>query len=226
MAEALAQTRRDPELLSWFNQQRALDAAVGDKLQQVRPPLGLAEKIIAGRKARMAPRRNRYLMPLAWAASLVFLLSVGALLLRPKPLETEHAALRADMAGFLVEFPRLDLATDQWPSIQRWLAQKPSLARAEIPAHLQKYPGIGCREVQWRGKRLMLVCFAVQGDIVHLFVLPKSDVAGAPLGSSPMFASVKGWSTASWSRGDVTFLALTRGTETFLKGLISEPRRI
>jgi hypothetical protein len=226
VAEALAQTRRDPELRAWFDEQRAFDAAVGDKLQQVYPPAGLAEKILTGRTAPLAPARKRYLRPLALAASLVFLFAVGALLLRPKPSAGEYAALRTDMAGFLKEFPRLDLATDQWPVIQRWLAQKPFLARAEIPAHLQKYPGIGCREVAWRGKRLMLVCFAAQGEIVHLFVAPRADLPDAPVSSVPLFASVKGWNTATWSQGDIAYLALTRGGEPFLKGLISEPRRI
>lgn len=110
----------------------------------------------------MQPRRPRYLMPLALAASLVFLIALGALLLRPRLPATEFAALQADMAGFLVRFPKLDLATDQWPEMQRWLNQKPALAQAEIPPTLEKYPGLGCREVTWRGKRLMLVCLAAR----------------------------------------------------------------
>lgn len=226
MAEALAQTRRDPELLAWFNQQRALDAAVGDKLQQVHPPLGLAEKIVMGRKARMAPRRNRYLMPLALAASIVFLLSLAVFVVeRSKPPATEFAALQTDMAGFLVQFPKLDLATDQWPDILRWLTNKPALARAEVPPSLQTFPGLGCREVKWRGKTLMLACFAAQGEVVHLFIVPRADLPDAPFTATPAFVRVRGWSTASWTQGEITYLALTKGNEAFLQKLLPGPHR-
>ena len=225
-AEALAQTRRDPELLAWFNQQRALDGAVGDKLQQVRPPAGLAEKIMMGRKARMASRRNRSLMPLALAASILFLLSLAVVVVeRFKPRATEFAALQTDMAGFLVQFPKLDLATDQWPDILRWLTNKPALARAEVPAGLQKFPGLGCREVKWRDKTLMLVCFAAQGEVVHLFVLPKADLLDAPFSATPALARVQGWTTASWTQGEVAYLALTKGNQAFLQELLAGPRR-
>ncbi len=225
MAEALAQTRRDSELLAWFNQQRALDSAVGDKLQQVRVPPGLAERIVEGRKARLQPRQPRYLMPLALAASLVFLLSLGVSLLRPKPPVTEFAALQADMAGFLVQFPKLDLATDQWPDILRWLNQKPALAHAELPPGLRGFPGLGCREVKWRGKSHMLVCFAAQGEVVHLFVVPRSQLPGVPATSILAFARIQGWTTANWTQGDISYLALTRGKEAFLKNLLSGPRQ-
>jgi hypothetical protein len=225
MVEALEQTRRDPELLAWFNQQRALDAAVRDKLQQVRVPVGLAERIVAGRKARFHPGRHRSLVPLALAASLVFLISLGVVLWRPGLPTTEFAALQADMAGFLVQFPKLDLATDQWPEMQRWLNQKPALARAGIPVAVQKYPGLGCREVTWRGQRLMLVCFAAQGEIVHLFVVPKANLPDAPNTSAPAFARVKGWSTASWTQDQIAYLALTKGNQAFLRRLFPGPDR-
>lgn len=225
MTEALEQTRRDPELLAWFNQQRELDAAVRDKLQEVRVPTGLAGKILAGRKPASQPRQKRYLIPMALAASLAFLGLLGVLVMeRFKPPISEFAAMQADMAGFLVEFPKLDLATDQWPGILSWLTQKPALAGAEIPPGLRKFPGLGCREVKWRGRSLMLVCFAAQGEVVHLFVLPAATLPDAPSDATPAFARVKGWSTASWRQGEISYLALTKGSEAFLKSLLPSAR--
>ena len=127
------------------------------------------------------------------------------------------------MAGFLVQFPKLDLVTEQWPDILRWLRNKPALARAEVPSGLQKFPGLGCREVNWRGKTLMLVCFAVQGEVVHLFVVPRAHLPDAPFTATPAFARVRGWSTASWTQGEMTYLALTKGNEAFLRKLIPGP---
>ena len=221
MEEVLEQTRRDPDLLAWFNQQQVLDAAVRDKLRVTPVPRGLAEKILAGRSVASQRRRNRFLMPLVLAASVVFLCSLGVLTLgRLKAPTSEFAAFQSDMADFLVEFPKLDLATDQWPGILLWLTGKPAFARAEIPPSLQKFPGLGCREVKWRGRSLMLVCFAAQGEVVHLFVLPTAALADAPIGSTPAFARAKGWSTASWRQGEISYLVLTRGRETFLKGIL------
>jgi hypothetical protein len=227
MAEALEQTRRDPALLAWYNEQRALDTAICQKLQQSPVPPDLAGKLLAERKELTRRSARRYLMPVALAASIALLLSLGLLTFgwfRSSP--AEFTAMRADMAAFLVTFPRLDLATDQWPEIVRWLAQKPALATAEIPTGLKKFPGLGCREVQWRGKRLMLVCFAAQGEIVHLFVIPKSELRDRPFPPAPAYARVNGWSTASWSQGDVVFLTLTKGNETFLNKLLADANRI
>jgi hypothetical protein len=224
IAEALEQARRDPELRAWFNEQHALDEAISQKLQQARVPANLAERIVAGRKASLEKARHRYGLPLALAASVALLLALGVLVSgRRQPPPTEFAAFRADMAAFLVTFPKLDLATDQWPEIKRWLALQPALADAEIPPGLQKYPGIGCREVQWQGKRLMLVCFAAEGEIVHLFVVPLGDLPGAPAVSKPALVRVKGWNTANWTQGKTTFVALTKGDKAFLEKLLQTP---
>jgi hypothetical protein len=227
MAEALEQTRRDPELLAWYNEQRAMDAAICQKLQQIRVPPDLAGRILADRKGQPPRRTRRYVMPLALAASVVLLLSIGLLTLgRFKSTPTEFTALQADMADFLVKFPRLDLATDQWPEMVQWLARKPALAGVEIPTGLKRFPGLGCREVQWRGKILMLVCFVAQGHVVHLFVVPKAELRDAPFTSTPAYARVNGWSTASWTQGEVVFLTLTKSDEKFLNKLLADPNRI
>jgi Protein of unknown function (DUF3379) len=227
MAEALEQTRRDPELFAWYNDQRALDAAISQKLQQIRVPPDLADKILSKRMALSQRPTRRYWMPLALAASVVLLLSLGLLTFgRFKSPPTEFAAMRADMAGFLAEFPRLDLATDQWPEIVRWLARNPALTSVEIPPSLKQFPGLGCREVRWRGKRLMLVCFAAQGEIVHLFIIPKSELRDGTFPPAPVYARVNSWSTASWSQGDVVFLTLTKRDEKFLNNLLAGSNRI
>jgi hypothetical protein len=224
VAEALEQAARDPELRAWYQARRSLDSAICDKLREVPVPRHLAGSILARKRATSDRKRARYLTPLALAASIALLLSLGWLISRRLQLSaTEFTALRSDMAGLLMQFPQLDLATERWPDIARWLGQKPGLAQVEIPARLQQYPGLGCREVRWRNKRLMLVCFVAQGEIVHLFVVPRAELEGLPAGTTPGFARVRGWSTASWTRGEVAYLVLTRGDPTFLSGLVDAP---
>ena len=65
-----------------------------------------------------------------------------------------------------------------------------------------------------------------QGRVVHLFVVPKAELRDVPFPSAPAYARVNGWSTASWTQGDVVFLTLTKGDEKFLNKLLAGPNRI
>jgi hypothetical protein len=221
VAEALAQARRDPELRAWFETQLAVDSAVTKRLQQIPVPAGLADDILERRKARSTTRPQRHLLRVAMAAALVFLLALGAWLSGrfQRPL-TEYTALQRDMAEFLTTFPQLDLATDRWTAISDWLTAKSGFSSVRLPAELQRFPGLGCREIEWRGRRLMLVCFAAEGQIVHLFVVRQGDLSGTPDNSRPQLSRVKGWTAAGWADDGVAWLALTRGNRTFLTNLL------
>jgi hypothetical protein len=222
-AEALEQIGRDPELLAWFNRQRALDQAIASKLQQVRVPRDLAERILAEHKGRRAGSARRLWLPLGLAASLVLILGMVVLLwgkLSRQPAVSEWASFQSEMVQFLGRFPELDLATDQWPAILRWLGERPGFERAEIPAGFKQFPGLGCRQLQWRGKPLMLICLAARGEVVHLLIAPSATLPGTLTGPEPVLNRVQNWSAASWSQGPVAYLALTRGSEEFLRDLI------
>ncbi len=221
MAEALEQTRRDPALLAWYNERQAFDAAICEKLAQVRAPTDLAGKILLEKRVLQGRQTRRAVMALAIAASVVLLLSWAFSIFWPsKTLGTEFAAMRADMTRFLVRFPELDLATEQWPEIVRWLTQKAPLADVKLPGSVQKFPGLGCREVQWRGQRLLLICFVAQGEVVHLFIVPKTELWEASVNPSAQFGLENGWTTASWRKGETVYLMMTKGSVTFLKGLL------
>lgn len=216
----------DPELMASFKEQQGFDAMISRKLNQFPVPPGLEQKVIAATK-RPHPARVRWNQTLlAWAASIVIL---GSILLiwmgRSGPDgRDEVASLRTHFAKFLRTFPRLDVATERWPEISEWLAQKTTVD-VEVPGQLKNYPGLGCRELQWKEKRLFLICFVAQGEIVHLLLLPNSDFSELPPISAPAFVHVKGWSTASWSQGKVSYFALTKGSESFLQGLLANQKQ-
>lgn len=220
VAAALELASNDPDLMACLKEQRAFDAMISSKLEQLPVPPGLEARIIAATRRPHAARLQWNTAYLAWAASIVILAS--ALLLwagRSRPGGgSDLSALRTHLATFLREFPRLDLETERWPEINEWLAQKTTL---EIPPQLKDYPGLGCRELRWKEKRLFLICFVAQGEVVHLFLLPNSDLSEPSLLSTPTFAQVKGWSAASWTHGEASYVALTKGSEVFLKNLLA-----
>ena len=227
IAEALEQARRDPKLLAWYNGQREFDAGICEKLEQVAVPSELAGQILADHRTRRGQRTQRAVTALAIAASMVLLLTLGFWNFWPaKRPKTELAAMRADMTKFLARFPALDLTTDQWPEIARWLSQKTALEGVELPSAVRKFPGLGCREILWRGKSLLLVCFVAQGEVVHLLVFPKAELGDPSITDSTAFAVENGWSTASWSQAGVVYCMMTKGSMDFLKGMLAGSDRI
>src|SRR6516165_3756434 len=46
--QALQQAKRDPELMEWFEKQRAFDRVIAAKLRNIEPPTGLNSKFLQG----------------------------------------------------------------------------------------------------------------------------------------------------------------------------------
>ncbi len=223
---AIERAQQDPELAAWWQAERALDAIICSKLEEISIPPGL--------RARILDADNRPDTARSWRRSAVFRLAASIALIAALSLlwlarsERGHGgnlgAMQADLSGFLKEFPRLDLETRRWPEITEWLASRTTAPNVEIPPAMQKYPGIGCREFQWRDRRVLLVCFAAQGELVHLFIIPPASLPEPTVETRPHFSRVQDWSAATWTRGQVSYLVLTKGNEAFLKGIIPKPQ--
>lgn len=224
VAAALAFAETDPELRQWFEEWQQWDAGLGRALQQTPVPDGLREQVLRGAAKRVRERARPNRMPLALAAGLALLGVLIALwMTRPgAPAPDSIAALRLDMAEFLAGspgvVPRLDIATDRLPEVREWLAGQHAIAEARFPEALEQFPSIGCRTVEWRGHRLALVCFMVEGEVVHFFMIPRAafpETGG--LGSAPQYARAGRFATATWVGEDRVFLAVTPGSQAFLK---------
>lgn len=218
-AEALELARREPELAAWLEERQAFDTAISRRLQVSPVPADLPEAIRAGVNRRWRATYHRREMLTALAACLVLLLTLAGLWWhrqRPQP-TTQFAACRRDMVQFLQAFPRLDLETEHLADARRWLADTHHLQDVQFPTGLERFPTIGCRTIEWHGRSLALVCFVVDGEIVHFIVIPRNSIPDGPQTSEPQFARVNGTTTAAWSRGDLTYLVLTKASEKFLR---------
>lgn len=222
LAEALALLERDAELREWFAAEQAADKLIADKLKAAPLPPDLLERVRTGTAARMASKPRRPVLALALAASFALLGVIAALWLNraPAPAPGSFAACRADMAQFLRTFPKLDIATDRLPEVRAWLAQQHPLVPANLPKGLEQFPSIGCRTIEWQGKKLALVCFMAEGQAVHVFVMPHSAFPDAELNSTPGFAKVGTQTTASWARDDTLYLVVSAADEAFLRKVL------
>ena len=165
---------------------------------------------------------RRYSLTLALAACFALLGLIAALWLNhtPNAAPGSFAAYRTDMAQLVREFPKLDIATDRLPEVRQWLSQQHPLMKADLPKALEQFPSIGCRTVEWRGKKLALVCFMVEGQVVHLFVMPRNTFPDAGSSATPTFANVGSQNTASWGSNDNQYLLVTQADQAVLQKLL------
>lgn len=221
-AEAFVLVSSDAELRAWYEAEQATDAIIAAKLKTAPLPPDLLANIRAGVAARQAGRPRFRPVTLALAASIVLLGLIAGLLLN-RPASTEpgtFAAFRADMVTFLHEMPKLDIAADRAVEMRQWLNRQPSLASVQLPQGLEKFPGIGCRTVEWQGRKLALVCFMVEGRVMHVFVMPRATFPELPAANAPQFAKVGEQNTASWASGDSLYVIFTQSDESVLRAVL------
>jgi len=217
--EALQVAEHDSELAAWLADRQAFDSAVKRRLAASPLPPALFEQIRIGGTLRQRQARHRRQRLLALAACLVLFLTLAGLwrYRRNFTETTQFAACRSEMVRFLQQFPRLDLETANLAQAREWLADTHHLQQIQFPAGLQRFPTIGCRTLDWHGHPLGLICFMVDGEVVHFIVIRRSSIPDGPPTSEPQFARVGGDTTVAWSRGELTYLVLSKANEGFLR---------
>ena len=221
--EALELAGTDAELRAWLHENERLDRAIGAKIRAAAPapPEDLAREIIRGLAARNIPepsRREKWLRPWAMAAAITVFLGISLMALKKNTANApdELAGFRSEMASFLQEFPKLDFYSEKQAEIRQWLSSKERFSNAKIPASLEKFPAIGCREITWNGKNAVLLCFMADGEVIHLFLLPAAEWSPAVQAAARFFKAGR-HSIASWKAGNTLHLAITPGGEEFLR---------
>lgn len=213
-AEALEMARRNPELGAWLTQTQVEDARLAEKLREgIAVPGGLREELLElPSVVPLLPwwRRIAWVAP-AIAAGLVLLITLGALWLRA-PSGPAFAQYRLAMARMLTsEPPALDMRTDNLEQIRAWSAQQGGPAELRLPSGLTEGQALGCRVVDWEGRKVTLVCFELAtGRMAHLLVVDGADFGGTP-GTSPQFLEIAGMGTISWTTEDRTYLLASDG---------------
>lgn len=221
-AEARARLERDAELRSWFEQERRFDAAVRERLGAVPPPPGLLPRLLAARgRPTVGRRASVWQLPLALAASLALLLGLGFYGWKAtrEPV-TPLSACRTHLAEWLRQFPRLDLESEQLAEVKAWLAARGVTDEVSVPTGLQQFPTIGCRQLDWQGRSVSLICFMVDGDVMHLVVVSGPPLEGVAAQGDYRFARAGEFRTAAWSRAGATYLLLTRAPANALRRVL------
>lgn len=225
-AQAFDQLRQDPQLAEWFEREMAADAAIRGKLSEavVFPP-GLKERIAAtGKVVRPAPQ-SWWRRPalLALAASVVLLVTFGVLNFGREGSRGEvFAAFRESVVSASQVMPHVSFMDSDLERIREYLRSEKAPDDIAIPAGLNQATIMGCRILEWNGRKVSLVCLHLEdGDQVDLFVVRDVEWDRTGPGVSPLLAHVGQLNTASWSENGCTYILAANATDEELKRLLS-----
>ena len=217
--EALEQLKRDPELADWFAHERIIETHVQAKIKDaVKPPPYLKSQLLAlGKTARPAAWWLRPLW-LAAAASVV-LLGIVATIWSSRSSGQESAAFRQAMVQNAMQTTdHVSFETHDLTKIQQWVEDRGINTNFDLPAALRGHSIEGCRIVDWRGRKVTMICYVFNGrDHLDLFVFDSTLFGGFTPSQTLKFAHAEGFMTATWTRGHRTYLLATSGGAAVLQ---------
>jgi hypothetical protein len=193
--DALEQAARDPELATWFKEQRSFDSLIAGKLAEFQPPSTLYSSILAGIANRSTIRRFTFRPLLALAAVVV----LSGMILLPMYLKSGSRSQlveqyqRANLTMLSsAPAPSLDLVTGDFSRTQAYLADMNAPCIPFLPGSLLDLPTAGCKTLHWNGQELSLTCFRLpSGELLHVFVIDEKAFRSINVGEN--FKDMDGW---------------------------------
>jgi anti-sigma factor RsiW len=103
-----------------------------------------------------------------------------------------------------------------------WLGEHHGENNFVLPVALNGDTGLmGCRVLDWRGQKVSMLCYGVNGSgHVDLFVAKSNVFPDAPPEDKPQFVSSGGMPTASWSHNGMAYLMVGHGDEAALERIL------
>jgi hypothetical protein len=219
MVEALEMARQDSELGDWFEQHRAFQKAMRAGFQQIEVPAHLKTSLLI-----QNPAHQRPIPPQPWwrsavwlgVAAVVLLLGLAGVLLKPRA-ANRFANYQSRVVSEAQREYRMDLVTNDMRQIRQFMASRGAPADYDVAPGLEHLQLTGGGRLTWRSNPVAMVCFD-RGDkqMLFLFVLKRSAVKDPPP-ATPQLARVNQMLTASWTRGDNTYVLAGPEEADFLK---------
>jgi hypothetical protein len=192
---ALDQAAHDPELATWFREQRSFDSLIADKLAEIQPPPDLYSAILAGISTRSPGRRFPMRPILALAAVLILSGTILVTFLMEHNSRTTsfEAYLRANLTMLSApSWPQLDLVTNDFSRTQEYLGRMKAPRVPPLPGALLELPTAGCKAFYWNNQMLSLTCFRLpSGELLHVFVIDEDAFKSADIANG--FKEMNGW---------------------------------
>ena len=201
----------------------AFDQAAAEALARVTPPADLRERLLqlkhtsAPAAATQAARAPHHRWWLAAAAVLLICVTGWFTLIRPgtSPVITGEwqSASLAVLSRLETGHADLDHVARQISDLKGWLATAGAPAPSRVPRGLESLASFGCKTLDWNDRKVSILCFSLNASQeVHLVMVRNTGLATSPPQGQPEFAEKDGWTTASWSEGQDSFMLALRGS--------------
>jgi len=219
--ETRAMVESDPQLGAWAAARTDFDQRVANAMDDIPVPGDLHLKLLAmsGQRAP-APRK---VMPRAFmwlAAAAAFLMMFFGWWWQSSINSGWQSEALANVKLIDLGMARLQHESESLNDLKHMLAAEGSLSPGQLPASLAALKTYGCRVIKVAGKPATVVCFELPtGDEAHLVVMNHNDVT-TPL-NAPAFSTKGGWTMASWSDGQQSYMLATRADAKQLKKLFA-----
>ena len=221
--EALRYVEQDGEMAAWFASQQEFDGVVHDKLMEIDVPADLKKRIMAGRKVvQLAPRN--YARELIGLAAVLLIFAAGVFWFNGSVGDSQRnrlalgASWQDSMMNRLDTGYRLNMQDTDPLKVREWLAENSPVNTAGLPVRLNAESSYGCETFTWNGSDVVLACFNMKGEIVHVFMMQHSKLPSADHQHSKI-GEVGRWATAYWCDHDTEFLVATSGNKSILQAL-------
>lgn len=224
---AREQAAGDPELATWLEEERQFDTAFANKLRQLAPPPGLAERIIAAAaedkvavfetRVSAARARQKWWVPAAAgiAASLAIVAGILSFPGNSDVSPAQEIAAPMDMAGF-INLAANQAMTSPVDSHDDFALVRETLQRAKapvpdsMPLPALKLKADGCKPMIVHGTTVSLIRMTGEGGQHHLLVVDRERFGHrCSRYSKPVIYDLGDRFAATWLKGDKLFILVT-----------------
>ena len=226
--EALQHAERDPELKTWFEEERRFDKMATSALQDIDVPAEGKEhllKMLEMEDSSPPPQPNKVTHFGRWGIGLAALLVLGLFLpkafdkLSPDlPLPEEYVVSKENfsLAQLIHNAMPLHLHDNDPQVLADWLVSRGAPVPKTFSDVYQQAIAQGCKVFETsEGGTISLVCFKVDGEILHAFVF---DEKARALLDHP----TRQW----WREGEWNMMAIHDGTQLIALATHADRARI
>lgn len=225
VVEALQCVASDTALREWWQAQQQFHRDVAAALRQPPVPATLANRILAARRRPQGILRFLPYRAAPWwaaaAAAVGVLAATVVLWPSAQPADqADFATFRSRMVRAALREYRMDVVTNDLALIRGFLSRNQAPAQFELSPSLAALPPVGGGLLSWQGQRVSMVCLDGRDlGMLYLFVVPtQSLVEGVP--GQTTVEQVNRLSTASWTRGSLTYVLASSAPPSALRQLL------